>query len=172
MGIEETIGKLDEKSFDFIISWAVLEHLYDSDAAFHAMDILLADNGCMIHGIDLRDHGMFSSVGMHPLTYLAISDPIWKLMTYHSGKPNRKLIDYYRNKMMELGYDHRMLIRRIVGCDSWIIPPKKKVELGIDYHDSTLSLVNEIKAKLRKRYTKIKTDDLLISTFILVCKKI
>ena len=172
LGIEDTIDKFEEKSFDFIISWAVMEHLFDPDAAFHAMDKLLADNGCMIHGIDFRDHGIFSSIGMNPLTYLTISDPIWKCMTYHSGKPNRKFIDYYRKKMKELEYDSRILLRRIVGCDSLIIPPKEKVEFGIDYHDPTLQIINEIKPKLRKRYSKMNTHDLIISTIILVGRKV
>lgn len=171
VGIEEAVGKFDEKSFNIIISSAVMEHVYDPDAAFHAMDKLLADNGCMIHGIDFRDHGMFSSVGMNPLTFLTISDPIWKLMTYHSGKPNRKLVDYYRNKMLELGYDSRILIRRLVGCNSRIVPPKENLEPGIDIDDSTLLLVDEIKPKLWKRFKKIDTKDLIIAGAILVGKK-
>ena len=47
-------------------------------------------------------HGMFSSSGMHPLTFLTIPDSVYRLMTIDSGKPNRKLINYYRQKMIDL----------------------------------------------------------------------
>ncbi len=55
-GIEEAERVLEPASFDFIISRAVFEHLYDLDAAFSVMNTLIKPGGSMLHKIDFRDH--------------------------------------------------------------------------------------------------------------------
>jgi 2-polyprenyl-3-methyl-5-hydroxy-6-metoxy-1,4-benzoquinol methylase len=50
IGIEEARKIFEPESFDFIISRAVLEHLYDSDAALYTMDKLLIRGGYIMIG--------------------------------------------------------------------------------------------------------------------------
>src|SRR5262249_42780094 len=121
--IESSVDVLAPGSFDFIVSRAVLEHVRDPDAAFAAMDQLLAPGGRMLHKIDFRDHGIFSDAGHHELTIYALPDAIHRLMANDSGKPNRRLSDYYRRKMAELGYRATLLVTRVVGADGGGIPP-------------------------------------------------
>jgi SAM-dependent methyltransferase len=47
---------LEKKSFDFIYSCAVLEHVTNIEEIFRKMYDVLSDDGIMIHGIDLREH--------------------------------------------------------------------------------------------------------------------
>jgi SAM-dependent methyltransferase len=161
----------EPESFDFIVSRAVMEHLYDADAAFSVMDRLLVHGGSMIHKIDFRDHGMFSNYGFHPLTFLTIRDSIYRLMTYGSGQPNRKLLDYYLQKMNVLQYCQKILITHIVGNENEILPHKDTALHGIDYSDATLSLLNEIRPYLINGFKDMADEELMVAGIFLIAKK-
>ena len=135
------------------------------------MDKLLVSGGYMLHKIDLRDHGLFTSGGLHPLTFLTISDSIYKLMSYDSGKPNRKLINYYKEKLDELNYDTKILITHILGVKNEIIPHKNKIEFGIDYSDKTNSLLSEIRMKLQDKFKNITDEELMVSGIFIIARK-
>jgi SAM-dependent methyltransferase len=66
--------------YDFILSRAVMEHLYDPLDGLHAMILAVRPGGRLIHKIDLRDHELFSPPG-HPLTWLTIPRWTWQLAT-------------------------------------------------------------------------------------------
>ena len=170
-GIEDADKILEPRPFDFIISRAVLEHLYNLDAAFSTMNRLLVPDGYMIHKIGFMDHGVFSVKGFHPLTYLTIPDPVYKLMTYDSGKPNRRLINYYRQKMLELRYDTKIWITHIVGVQSEIVPHKENVVCGVDYFDSTISLIKKIRPRLQCEFKDMSDQELMIKGIFLIAKK-
>jgi len=171
VGIEEADKILEPGSFDLIVSRAVLEHVYDPDAAFFVMNRLLKSGGYMIHKIDFRDHGLFSSKGFHPLTYLTIPESIYRLMTYDSGRPNRKLINYYKQKMIDLGYDARILISHIVRSEGEILPHKETVMYGSDYTDSTISLIKNIRPHLTDEFKNMRDDELMVDSIFLIAKK-
>lgn len=136
-------------SFDMVISRAVMEHVYSLDAAFYNMDKILKPGGYMIHNIDFKDHGLFTSAGMHPLTFLTISDRIWDLMTKDSGKPNRMLIGYYKKKMNELNYEFKIA--------------------GIQYIESLNMRL--IRPKLHSTFRNLSDEDLIIASVFLIAKK-
>lgn len=169
-GIEEARGLLDPESFDLIVSRAVLEYSHNSDAAFSVMDGLLNSGGCMIHKIDLRDDGMFSSTGMHPLTFLTIPDPLYRLMTINSGRCNRRLINYYREKMTSLGYKVKLLVTATLSKGE-LIPPKDRIELGVDYSESTVASINRIRPRLSAAYRCLPDEDLVVAGIFLIAKK-
>jgi hypothetical protein len=50
---------------------------------------------------------MFLKYGFHPLEFLTVSDTVYRYMVEYSGQPNRRLVDYYRRKMAQLGYPPR-----------------------------------------------------------------
>jgi SAM-dependent methyltransferase len=168
--IEEAEKILQPESFDLVVSRAVLEHVYDTDQALAVIHRLLARGGYMIHKIDLRDHGMFSG-NHHPLTFLTIADTVYRLMTRDSGKPNRRLIGYYRRKMRELDFDATFLITQIVGEEREIVPHKEKVVAHVDYADSASRLVDQIRPRLQAEFKQMTNEDLLVSGIFLVAKK-
>ena len=92
-------------------------------------------------------------------------------MTCDSGKSNRRLISYYRRKTNELGYDTKLLITHIVGSESDILPHKETITLGVDYYDSTLSFLNEIRPHLQAEFREMSNEDLLVSGVFLVARK-
>ena len=169
LAVEEAAA-LDEQ-FDLIVSRAVLEHLYDLDAAFAAMDQLLRAGGTMLHKVDFRDHGMFTDGGMHPLTFLSIPDGVYRLMSRNSGRPNRHLVDWYRAKLARLGYETRFLVTHAVAAADEIVPHQEgwAPEPGRD--DAAIELVRSIRARLPSRYAQLSDADLATSGVFIVAHK-
>ncbi len=115
MGIEDTDSLFPPAYFDAIVSTSVLEEIYGIDVAFQKMDRLLRPGGYSIHKIDFRDYGMFTKHGFHPLEFLTVPDWAYRYMTESSGQPNRRMVNYYRGKMAELGYGSKILIAMVAG---------------------------------------------------------
>jgi SAM-dependent methyltransferase len=128
-GVEWKIGQPAERYFaeaaraghpryDFIVSRAVMEHLYSPLDALTDMVRCLRPGGRVLHKIDLRDHGMFSQ-HHDELTFLSTPALLHRLMTRNSGRPNRVLAHRYRETLEQLrsteGTTHRMLVTALVG---------------------------------------------------------
>lgn len=170
VGLEEADQIFAPRVFDLIVSRAVVEYL-ETESAFAVMDRLLAPGGRMIHKIDFRDDGLFSSGGLDPLTFLTVSDSLYSLMTSHSAKPNRRLINYYREKMAALGYDARLLVTRVFGEGSELARAREKLVSGIDYRPSTLERLEAIRPKLDRKWRDLPAEDLLAAGIFLVAQK-
>jgi len=75
------------RGYDFIVSCAVLEHVYDPLRAVTAMISALNPGGIMVHQIDCRDHGQFSD-HFHELKFLELPS-VWYSPLKWGGGPNR-----------------------------------------------------------------------------------
>jgi SAM-dependent methyltransferase len=155
--------------FDLIVSRAVLEHLYDPARALEAMDRLLAPGGRMIHEIDFRDHGMYSSLGLNPLTFLTVPDFIWRAMSSHVGAPNRWLAASFGNKLKAMGYELRMDIKHILHEDRVIGKPA--LIRGVDFGDPQAEIVEGIRSRLLPRFRRLPLEELLTSVIVITARK-
>jgi SAM-dependent methyltransferase len=169
-GIEEADRILEPESFHFIVSRAVMHNVYDIERGFVAMDRVLAPGGYMAHKIDFSDENMFSSRGMHPLTFLTIPERIYRLMAKDSGKPNRKLIADYRKLMRRLDYDAKLFVSSVVGAGA-LRPYKENLEPGVDYSTETIDLIEGIRPKLASPYRSLSTENLAVAGIFLVARK-
>ena len=169
-GVEEADQILEPGSFNFILSRAVIHNVYDIERGFEAMNRLLAPGGYMLHKIDLSDEKMFSSRGMHPLTFLTIPERIYYLMASDSGKPNRKLIGDYREQMLKRGYDTKILISAVL-AEGPLVPYKERIESGVDFGGKTRFLINEIRPKLAAPYRKRSDEELATTGIFLIAQK-
>lgn len=163
---ESDLGK-----FDFVISRSVLQEIDDLDSTFAVMDRLLKPGGCMMHKVDMRDYGMFSQYGMNPLTFLTIPETVYKWMVQGGGKPNRKLIDYYRRKIKEYAYLTKIYVTHITGKNKEIKPHQEKIHYEIDYNEEDLSMIRKIRPHLINRYQPLTNEDLLIAGIFIIEQK-
>lgn len=124
----------------------------------------------MLHKIDFSDENMFSSRGMHPLTFLTIPEPVYHLMARDSGKPNRKLIGDYREQMLQRGYDTKIFVSAVLG-EGPLAPYKEEIEPGLDYSDKTISLINEIRPKLATPFRNRPEAELATTGIFLIATK-
>lgn len=176
-GAQDADEAFPGEQFDLVLSRGVLQEVFEIDRAFAAMDALLAPGGRMVHKIDLRDYGMFSSIGLHPREFLTIPDGVYRMMAYDTDKPNRRMMDYYRDKMKELGYDARLLIASIVRLEGYgsidveFDPPREVLHFGEDYGEPHRRLVEEIRPRLAPRFRQLSEQDLLVGACFLVARK-
>ena len=169
-GIEDTDSLFAPGSFDVIVSAAVLEEIYDTDLAFSKMDRLLAPGGYTIHKIDLRDYEMFHKHGFHRLEFLTIPDSVYRYMTQASGQPNRRLVDYYRGKMAELGYDSTIHIAMAANGKE-MEEYKLKLVKGVDYTEESLQSYQAMRPRLLPRYQSLSDEDLITEAILLAGRK-
>lgn len=171
--VEQTPELPESEPFDLVISRAAIEEIYDPDVTFVAMDRLLASGGQMLHKIDLSDYGMFREQGMNPLTFLTIPESIYRLMAVDAGVPNRKLMGYYRRKMVELGYDAKLLIASVIGRNgrNELYPHKEKICQGLDYSESVLESIRQIRPALIPSYRNLPDEELIVDGIFLVARK-
>ena len=167
--VETFAAKLEDRKFDFILSCAVLEEIYDPDPTFAAMDSLLAPGGRLIHMIDLSDYGMFRDEGMHPLTFLTISEAVYKRMASDSGLPNRKRLGYYLEKMKQLGYQSKLFITSVLP-GGWLDPAVEYVP-GKFKNEASSRMITEVRNRLASEFKTLDEEELLIDGVLLVARK-
>lgn len=170
-GVEDTAVRLPGSSFDVIVSNAVLEEVYDLDQLFASLDHLLKPGGRQVHVIDLGDYGMFAKHGFHPLEFLTIPDGIYRYMVEASGQPNRKPLQYYRDKAAALGYRAQIYRTWVVGNPSRLPEYRTAIEYGRDYSDENVRLVHGIRGRLLPRYRNLPDDELMTRSILFVADK-
>ena len=153
---------LGREGYDAIFSCAVLEHLTDPLSAIRAMASSLAPGGRMVHQIDLRDHGIFSGAGKHPLTFLTIPGWVYRLMSEARGRPNRVMLDAYRRVLAESGLEYRILATHLVEVGELPVPIEAEAIDGEDFAIARRS-VDRIRPRLTHQFRQVSSDDLAIS---------
>lgn len=159
--------------YDFILSRAVLEHLYNPLKALSDMVGCLKPGGKMLHKIDLRDHGMFTPMH-HELTFLNIPGSIYRLMTRNSGRPNRILVHRYREILKQLKYinkiDYSILVTGLSGLGE--VSPHQKVEnINVEDKQRAENYVKTQRRYLAKEFQEVSNLDLSINGIFLIIEK-
>jgi hypothetical protein len=170
-GIEEVGGLIPPASIHLVVSNAVLEEVFEIDRMFEALDRLMAPGGVQIHKIDLSDYGMFSKHGYHPLEFLTVRDGLYRYMVESTGQPNRRLVDYYRDKMRALGYSARIYASAVLGRSTELVPP---VELPAGHLLASTDVAEQIRSirpRLLDRYRRLPDEDLAVQGIVLVARK-
>ena len=166
----ETLARSGGGAYDFIVSRAVMEHLYDPLSALESMTLCLKAGGRMIHNVDLRDHGLFSPA-LHQLTFLRFPRSFYRLMTHHSGRPNRILLHDYREALERLRekclITYRVYVTHLVGVgelkphlDPADIPPAtwRKAEEAVDKYRGHVS----------REFREVSSRDLAVAGLFIV----
>ena len=154
-----------------IVSNAVIEEIYDPTPVFYAQGELLRPGGVMVHRVDLRDYGMFSKYGFHPLEFLTVPDWIYRRMVEGSGQPNRRLIDYYREVGARMGYQTEIYATKVLGSETDLPEPRRELRPGVDYSEQSLKMIAEIRPRLLERYRKLPDADLVVQSMVFVARK-
>ena len=176
IGIEDAESVLEPCSFDLIVSAYVLEHLSDPAAGFSSMYNLLSTGGNMVHKIGFHDHGIFrADTSHHALTYLTIPKFIYTLMSKDSGKPNRKLIDYFERQMVvELGLKLKLFITGVYDADGGIVHFDPYVDLSRfngQQYSQAISVLEKIRPSLAGEFQCLPSEVLIATGVLIVATK-
>ena len=158
--------------FDAILSWAVLEHLYDPIGALDDMLAALHPGGVMVHVVDLRDHGLFA--GRHPLTFLTIADWIYRRMARNSGRPNRVRHADYAAWLANSGAAGQVLVTALVANgdeNQCSIPATPLHEAPSGPLAEAIGLVRSLPGRLASRFRALPEADLAVAGLVLVVRR-
>lgn len=156
-------------AYDFIVSRAVFEHMFDPMKALSKMVSALRPNGMLLHKIDLRDHGMFSTY-FHELKFLEVPDFIYRKMTRFSGRPNRFMVDSYRSHMDSLDVEYKILVTRLVGVGE-VTPHKLYNEIPASLRDQAIQYVRSVRKSFSRSLSLMTDADLSIAGVFLIAIK-
>lgn len=167
-GIENADKLLASESFDFIISRAVLMEIANPDRALKVMDKLLRPGGFSLHKVaPLNDYKMFRQYGYHPLEFLTIPDFLYYHMVSGSGKPNRKLRNYYQDHFKYPHYETTLHTVALLGASG-----TSGSNNSMDDYNRALQLLQQIRPRLPKNYQVLPDEELLIEDIFIVARKI
>ncbi len=160
----------DHGGYDFIVSRAVLEHVYNPPLAIRGMASALNPGGMLLHKVDLRDHEMFSRDG-HELRFLEVSDWLYQRMTRHSGRPNRVLVDQYRAALRESGLEFRILITRLAGAGD-ITPHLVYEAIPGELRRKSIKYVRTVRKRFAKAVRGLTDADLSVTGIFIVARNL
>ncbi len=163
-GIEDSKQIFKNNSFDIIVSRAVIQEISKTKKAFKVMHSNLRTGGFMLHKIDLRDYGMFTKFKNHQLGFLMFPSFVYKLMTNHSGLPNRMRVSYYKKLLTNLNFKSTIFITHIFGLEEQeFVPHQTNIVYNVDYNDDNINYIEQVRGKLASEFKKLPIEDLLIS---------
>jgi SAM-dependent methyltransferase len=168
-GAEGLDGLFDVGSVDLIVSRAVLEYVPEIERSLQQQARLLSDKGVIAHKIDLRDHGLFTSAGHHPLTFLEIPDRLYRAMSTHTGMPNRWRASEYADVLDRLGLDVEVLITHAAGIEAEVVP--HAAALSSVRHAQAFELVERTRNGLDPRFRTFDDDDLATAGVFVIARK-
>jgi SAM-dependent methyltransferase len=167
--IEDAADKFPPQSFGVIVSRAVLEHVKDPVRSLEVMDKLLAPGGVQLHKVDLRDHGVFTGRGLHPLTFLTIPEVAFSLTRRYRGGINRARRNVYADTLRRLGYDSRIWITHVIGRAEELRPHREQLEASDAA--SSQRIVEEVRRRLAPRFRALPDEDLIVDGIFVVARK-
>lgn len=156
------------RDYDFIVSRSVLEHISEPRDALVSMANALRPQGRLIHKVDLRDHGMYSD-HFHELKFLEAPSWLHSRMTRASGRPNRVLIDVYRETLRSLGLAHELLVTRLAGVGE-IDPHLPYDEIPACVRKNSLAYVAKVRQKFARAFRNVSDEDISVTGFFLVAQ--
>jgi SAM-dependent methyltransferase len=159
---------LQNRDFDFIVSCAVMEHLYDPLTALRAMAAALKPGGAMVHIVDCSDHGRFSD-SMHDLSFLRISPALYYPIKVNSGL-NRIRLSAYVDVITEIGAEYKVLITHLTGVSEDIEPVAPFSEIPPELVERCRANVAAIRNRLAQPFRSMSDLDLMVKGFVLIAR--
>jgi SAM-dependent methyltransferase len=165
--IDAVAPPLKARSYDIIISRAVLEHLGDLKRGWKNMVACLRVNGEMWHKVDFRNHTLFGEI--HPLYFLTVPDNLWNLISSPDPTMNRLRLPTYRELAARDFLESHCYLTHIIG-ESEIAPHVDDLVSGTHYSQRHLDMVQAIRPRLLKDFSDYSDEDLLVTGVFLTVR--
>ena len=158
-----------DNAYDFIVSCAVLEHVYDPLRAVAAMASALKPGGIMLHQIDCRDHGQFSE-NFHELKFLELPSSLYSPLKWGGG-PNRVRLGAYLQAMQNQGLEIVVYVNSLAGFTEEMPVCTTFEKLPQEFLSQSQSYVSGIRPHLAMPFRDMPDEELMITRFLVVAKK-
>jgi len=154
--------------YDYIVSVATLEHVYDPLSALTSMARALNLQGVMIHNIDFRDHGQFSE-SFHDLKFLELSNATYAPLRWQGG-PNRVRLSAYVNHLENLGFKVETFAQYVTGIKHEI-PSSRLDLLPGDIRTTAVRVIESARPSLAARFSNATDDDLIAANVVVIARR-
>jgi SAM-dependent methyltransferase len=159
----------NNQGYDFIVSCAVLEHVYDPLRAIKAASAALNPGGMLLHQIDCRDHGQFST-SFHELKFLEIPVAMYSPLKWGGG-PNRVRLSAYIGTLNSLPLDYRILVTSLAGVADALEPALPLEQISKPTLDASREFVNGVRGRFAAPFRDMPIEDLMVTSFMIVAKR-
>lgn len=176
---EECDTPLEPASIDYVLGRGVLQAA-DINKAIPAIHRLLKPGGLTCHKVELRDLGMFSHNGYHPLEFLTLTEATYCWMVKGADRPNRRHIHDYRKLLSGLAFS--LVIRTACVIDPTlpgypddyreVLPHKEHLTLGTDFTQASLDLVRNIRPRLDPHFKSLLDEELMAAGIFFTATKV
>ena len=158
------------KGYSTIVSRAVLEHLYDPLTALRLSADALVTAGFMIHFVDCRDHGLFSTE-WHELKFLELPEVLYSPLKWRGG-PNRIRLSSYVEVLKRAPVEFSIYVRHLAGVPQEI--PEKTTFEQIDKSllDKSRAYVASVRRKLARPFARMDERDLIVQGFCIYARRV
>jgi SAM-dependent methyltransferase len=157
-------------AYDFIVSCAVLEHVYDPLRAISAMASALKPDGMMLHQIDCRDHGQFSE-HFHELKFLELPPSLYSPLKWGGG-PNRVRLGAYLQTMQNQKLEAVVYVSSLAGFTEEMPACTKFNDLPQTFLSKSRNYVSQVRPQLAKPFREMPDEELMTTRFLIVAKKV
>ncbi len=157
------------RDYDFIVSCAVLEHVYDPLGALASAASALRPGGLMLHQIDCRDHGQFSE-SFYELKFLELPDLLYSPLKWRGG-PNRVRLSAYLDVLKKLGLDFTVYVNSMAGIAGEIPHGTLLRDVPEPVLRVSRQYVTDVRRRLTMPFRSMSDEDLMITRFVLVARK-
>jgi SAM-dependent methyltransferase len=165
--IDAVASPLKSRSYDIVLSRAVLEHLGNLEVGWKNMVGCLRPEGEMWHKVDFRCHDFFGEV--HPLYFLTVPDTLWNSISRPDPTLNRLRTPTYRAFATRDFCDFRCYFTHIVG-ENEFTPHVESLVQGTHYSQRHLEVVRSIRPRLLERFSHSSDEDLLVTGVFLALR--
>jgi hypothetical protein len=174
-GAEKASESLEAGSVDLLISSGVLQSVRLKEA-LPGMMRLLAPGGTMIHRFDLRDLGMLSSNGYHPLEFLTISAGTYKWIEKGADRSNRMRVSHYREALEGSGLRTKVFYTAVYHPDGaeytrFLEPYPEALREGIHYDAGQIQFIEKIRKRLAPEFREIPAAELVAAGLLVIATK-
>ncbi len=159
----------NNKGYNVIVSCAVLEHLYDPLRALSAMISALNPGGMMLHQVDCRDHGQFSS-HFHELKFLELPSLPYSPLRWGGG-PNRVRLGSYVNVLRQERLDFTVYITSLAGVRELMPPCTRMEQIAPEVINVSRQYVSKVRKRLAEPFRNMRDEDLMVTSFLMVARK-
>ena len=156
-------------SFQVIVSRAVLEHVFDVPAAWASMDALLAPGGWMLHKVDFRNHGFYTT--RHPLAYMKVPPSLWGLILSPDPTLNRQRASTYERLAASSGYTARIGVTHLSSRTASSCRRACSGSKAPRYTAEDVAFVESIRSQLAEPFRSMTTKELLVDGIFLAAQK-
>lgn len=157
------------KSYDFIVSCAVLGQVYDPLRALSVMASALKSGGMMIHQVDGRDRGQFSEY-FHELKFLELPHLLYSPLKWRGGA-NRVRLGSYLKVLQQERLESTIYVTTLAGNPHRLPPCSSLEAIPQPLLDASRQYVCKVRTRLAKPFRDLPDDDLMVTSFTLLAAK-